>query len=93
MADRDLTRTDVLWLVAILAAALYAFGLIGPLTPSEGKPGLGELVGYVGVPLGLIAGAMFLTRTWLGRVLLFCEAWVIVAVTEVLGIARKVLAA
>lgn len=47
--------TKVLAIIGnMLAFAIYGIGLVSPLTPSEGLPGIGSLLTFVGLPLLLL---------------------------------------
>ncbi|MCC4264203.1 hypothetical protein LL240_07015 [Oceanimonas baumannii] len=43
--------------VNILAFLIFGLGLLSPLTPSTGMPGIGSLIIYVGLPLILLLNA------------------------------------
>ncbi|NOT11953.1 MAG: hypothetical protein HOP23_09000 [Methylococcaceae bacterium] len=50
-----------IWRSLLLAAAnlmallIYAFGLVAPLTPSEGSPSLVAILMFVGIPVAILA--------------------------------------
>jgi len=53
--------------VALLSAAfaslvVFGFGLIAPLTPSEGVPSAWEILIFLGVPLLLSGGGLYFSR-------------------------------
>ncbi len=84
MTEREEARVVALWVMGILASVLFAVGLLSPLTPSEGSPGVGELVAFVGIPLGLLACVVLMSHNKLVRALLLLEAGVIIAFTGLL---------
>ena len=43
-----------IFLASVLSWAIYGFGLIAPLTPSEGIPTLFDLTVFVGIPLAIL---------------------------------------
>ena len=49
--------------VNILAVLIFCFGLIGPLTPSEGMPSMFELSAFVGGPSLLLLYGFILADT------------------------------
>ncbi len=48
-------RGFLIILGCVLSWAIYAFGLIAPLTPSEGMPSVFDLMVFVGIPLAILA--------------------------------------
>jgi hypothetical protein len=80
MMERD-TRLVALWMMSILAPSLYVVGLLSPLTPSAGRPGVGELAVFVAIPLVLNLAVVTMTRSRAVRVLLLAESAGIVAFT------------
>ncbi len=81
MTSTDWTRTEVLGVANVLAPLLYGIGLISPLTPSEGRPGLGEVVVFVAIPLLVILYTVAVVRIALIRAVLLLEAGIIVGLT------------
>ncbi len=67
--------------MGIVAAILFGVGLIGGLTPSEGKPSLFAWLVFAVVPLGLTLLGSLAVRSWAVRAFLLVEAGVIVALT------------
>jgi len=52
--------------LCVLSWCIFAFGLISPLTPSEGHPGTLELAVFAGIPLALLgATAGYSRERWL----------------------------
>ena len=62
--------------VALASAAwlIFAFGLVAPLTPSDGLPPLRALLTYAAAPLGLLSWAAAKATTTLGRLALIGQA-------------------
>jgi hypothetical protein len=48
-----LRRSVVVVFAHLTAWAVYAIGLVAPLTPSEGSPSSGELLFFVGIPVAI----------------------------------------
>lgn len=55
--------------LAAVAVAIFAIGLVAPLTPSEGLPSMPTLAVFVGIPLALLAAAAYRARSTPGRVM------------------------
>ena len=53
---------------SFLALAVYAVGLLAPLTPSYGTPSLIHLVVFWVLPMGLLASVWLWDRSIVGRV-------------------------
>ena len=60
--------------LAAVAIAIFAIGLIAPLTPSEGRPNVPTLALFVGMPLVLLSVVGYRARSTPGRVI--CAALV-----------------
>jgi hypothetical protein len=67
--------------MGIVAAILFGVGLIGGLTPSEGKPSLLAWLIFAVVPLGLTLLGSLLVRSWVVRAFLLVETGGILAMT------------
>jgi hypothetical protein len=63
-------RAVGLFLAILLSLLLFGFGLLAPLTPSEGLPALWEVLTFVGVPLVLCATALYVAKGTSERVFL-----------------------
>jgi hypothetical protein len=74
-------RNAGLVFVAALAWFIFTFGLIGPLTPSEGFPPPRALAVFIGIPELLFVVGGLLARTTLARVAFVLQAAAIVALT------------
>jgi hypothetical protein len=61
------------WLLNLLGGLLYGIGLLAPLTPSEGMPGVFDLLGFVGCPLALLVVSLFKSQTRVGRAISAAE--------------------
>ena len=68
-------------IMGIVAAILFGVGLIGGLTPSEGKPSLLAWLVFAVVPLALTLIGSLAVRSRAVRAFLLVEAGVIVAFT------------
>jgi hypothetical protein len=71
-------RTVVAISLNLVGVLLYAVGLIGPLTPSEGMPNLVDVIVFAVCPVGLLVISLFISR-WLAARL--------IASLEIAGIA------
>jgi LPXTG-motif cell wall-anchored protein len=56
------SRAIVLSIAALVSIVIFGFGLIGPLTPSEGVPPLSEILFFLGLPLLLSGGGLYISR-------------------------------
>ena len=74
-------RHVILALACVLALAVFAAGLIAPLTPSEGMPPTRALVGFCGAPLLLLAVCFAFAQDRGWRIALALEAGFILAFT------------
>ena len=59
---------------------ILGVGLLSPLTPSEGLPGLPEIGVFVGLPISLLALAAVLTKGRLLRVFALLQAGAVIAI-------------
>ena len=66
---------------AALAWFIFTFGLIGPLTPSEGPPPPRALAVFIGIPVLLFIVGGLVARTTLTRVAFVLQAAAIAALT------------
>jgi hypothetical protein len=57
----------------LLAWVIFGFGLISPLTPSDGIPRRADLLIFVGGPVALLVGAIMMSRRWPARLLATAE--------------------
>jgi hypothetical protein len=69
------TAAGALWLFSL---ALFLFGLLAPLTPSEGYPTALALVLFAGLPLALCFACVVLSRNVVIRVFTIAQALFIV---------------
>jgi hypothetical protein len=74
-------RSAALLVADVLALAIYAFGLIAPLTPSEGCPSRVEQAVFVGLPIAVLCGVCYVTRSRAARVIVTLQAVAILAFT------------
>ena len=51
------------WVASLLVLGLYAAGLLSPLTPSYGKPGIGALLVFWILPMVLLTAPMLRARS------------------------------
>jgi hypothetical protein len=80
-ADAARSRRMVLFAVLhVVAALVYLFGLIAPLTPSHGLPSIPVLLVFVGGPLALFVWASRLSRWWVAKLVCY------LAIALVLGL-------
>jgi hypothetical protein len=80
-------RTIVASFVSFASLAIFAFGLIAPLTPSEGCPSVGEVVAFAAIPAALPSAALFLVPSpLLKTILLLQSAGVVAFAVHVLSI-------
>jgi hypothetical protein len=63
----------------VLSWVIYGFGLIAPLTPSEGIPNVFELMVFVGIPLAILAWC------WLKCSALWAKIFVIIQGITIIG--------
>lgn len=61
-------RSHLLVLANLVALLVYAVGLIGPLTPSEGEPSLPVILSFVGMPVVLLVWCIRACGSRLGAV-------------------------
>jgi hypothetical protein len=69
------------WSTGLVAAILFGVGLIGGLTPSEGKPSFIAWFVYAILPLVLTLLGSLVVRSWVVRAFLLVEAGGILAMT------------
>ena len=74
-------RVATITLASISAWMLFLLGLLGPLTPSYGRPSPGILLLFVGGPVVLVALASWLARGLVMRGLLLVQAVIMAATT------------
>jgi hypothetical protein len=74
-------RSAGLVFAAALAWFIFAVGLIGPLTPSEGSPPPRALAVFIGIPELLSIVGVLVARTALARVAFILQAAAIAALT------------
>lgn len=65
-------------------SVLYLFGLIAPLTPSEGLPSQLELCVFAGIPIWLCASSALLFSSWSVRIPMLTPAAAMFAFTVLL---------
>lgn len=65
----------------ILALAIYSFGLVAPLTPSEGCPSRVELALFFGLPIATLCVVCYVTRSLAARVIVTLQAVAILVFT------------
>jgi hypothetical protein len=74
-------RNAGLVFAAALAWFIFAIGLIGPLTPSEGSPPPRALAVFIGIPVLLFVVGGLVARTTLARVAFVLQAAAVAALT------------
>jgi hypothetical protein len=72
----------------VLAWLIFLFGLIAPLTPSEGGPSIGAVAVFVGGPVALRGVVAAQARTILRKVVVIVQASIILALSAWLLSAR-----
>jgi len=85
-----INKTAYLVVANVIALVILAIGLLSPLTPSEGKPALLEVIIFAVSPL-LILGLMILkTQSRTAKFIFSIEAVVITSVlARILGVVYK----
>jgi small basic protein len=63
---------------------IFGFGLIAPLTPSEGKPSVIEVLIFLVAPLLLSGGGLYCTRKTSERIFVSVVFFVILVVAAIL---------
>lgn len=68
-------------ILGLLSAILFGIGLVGPLTPSEGRPSIvaWEICAALPILLSLIAATI--SKDWIVRIALLAEFAVVLTVT------------
>lgn len=74
-------RVVVALSLGFAAAVIFGFGMIGPLTPSEGHPTLVAWMVFSIVPLLLTLAGAVVARQWPVRIALLAEAIAILLLT------------
>ncbi len=72
IANKSIRALAVLVLLG-LAILLFAFGLLAPLTPSEGAASIGALISFWLVPILMVASIFWIDRSRTARVLATIE--------------------
>ena len=87
MTVRAEDRVAGLAIANVLALALFAVGVLSPLTPSEGRPEVGAIAVFAGLPVATLLISAAFTKSTTAQVLVLLEAAVFVALAAaVLGI-------
>ncbi len=71
-------RAIAFFLAAVIAILLFGVGLLSPLTPSEGTPSISHLLIFLGVPLLVSVGGLYLSRNMVERLLILAVLIIIV---------------
>ncbi|PYU94098.1 MAG: hypothetical protein DMG25_07575 [Acidobacteria bacterium] len=66
-------RTAVAMSLNLVGVLIYAFGLVGPLTPSEGMPNLVEVFIFACCPVALLVISFFMSRMLAARLIASVE--------------------
>ncbi len=65
----------------VFSWAIYGFGLIAPLTPSEGIPGVTDLMVFVGIPLAILGWCWLKCSALWAKILMIIQGVVIIGFT------------
>jgi len=76
-----INKTAYLAIANVIAIAILALGLLSPLTPSEGTPGLLEIVVFAGSPLAILSFLIYKTKNKIAKLLFITE---IAAISSIL---------
>jgi hypothetical protein len=71
-------RPALPWILNAVAGVFLLFGLVAPLTPSEGYPAAPEMVVFAGLPVVLCLWAAVISRNWPARLVSIIQTLVIV---------------
>ena len=72
----------LMFLASVLSWAIYGFGLIAPLTPSEGIPTLLDLMVFVGIPLAILGWCWLKCSALWARILVAIQGLAIIGFTS-----------
>jgi hypothetical protein len=70
-----------IFLASVLSWAIYGFGLIAPLTPSEGIPTLFDLIVFVGIPLAIFGWCWLKCSALWAKILVIIQGLAIIGFT------------
>jgi hypothetical protein len=71
-------RAIAFFLAGVIAILLFVVGLLSPLTPSEGRPSTPHLLMFLGLPLLVSGGGLYLSRKMAERLLMVVVLMIVV---------------